>query len=390
MSGSSDGLRTPPASSRARWLALVALGCLLSVAWRYAARPLRGPRYCGGVEVLRADATAPLPPPPRPLVAALADAQPLPPPPFVFVHVGDDASIFPDFVAAAIAQVVAWNPDTHVHLVVARRFLDRASVANATATRGARVRAWAAEDVPRTPLHDRFLRESSMDTAFRGGFWRATAERLFVVADLLVAIGADEALHLENDNLIYFRAQDLLPALRALYPGLAATPMTYDANGFRVTAGFLYISRRAALDDFLSAVRPSEGANEMCMLGTYARFFGPSGVGFLPVLPLDDAHRLPDFTLHSDVLGGLFDAAAHGQYLGGSDPWHKPGGGFSGGKGFVNTHVPYRVDEYEYEWRDDAATNLRRVFLRKRGSVRAWQPLFVLHIHCKDLASFAS
>jgi hypothetical protein len=230
-----------------------------------------------------------------------------------------------------------------------------------------------------------------MDTAFRGGFWRATAERLFVVADLLAAIGADEALHLENDNLVYFRAQDLLPALRALYPGLAATPVADDgADGFRVTAGILYIAHRAALDDFLRALRPSAGANEMCMLGVYARLFGPAGVGFLPVLPPEDAHRLPDFTVHVAELGGVFDAAAHGMYLGGTDPWHKPGTGFAGGKGFIHHHVPYRVDNYEYEWRVDAATNLRRVYLHKRGSAQPWQPLFLLHIHCKDLAAFAS
>ena len=367
-------------------LSLIALTSLAAVAWRYAAQPMRGPRYCGGVEVIRADATAPLSPP-RPLGAASADIEL---PPFVFVHLGTDPAIFPDFVAVAVTQVVAWNPDAAVHLVVARRFLDRTSVANATATRGARVRAWAAEDVPRMPLHDRFLHESKMDAVSRGGFWQATAERLFVVSDLLATIGADEALHLENDNLIYFRAQSLLPALRALYPGLAATPNMHRADGYRVNAGILYIGHRAALDNFLRAVRPSEGANEMCMLGTYAHLYGPSGIGLLPVLPPDDADRLPNYTLHIGVLGGIFDPGAHGMYLGGTDPWHQPGGDFFGGKGFINPHVPYRADEYEYEWRVDAATNLRRVFLHKRGSVHAWQPLFVLHIHCKNLAAFTS
>jgi hypothetical protein len=370
-------------------LALVALASVLALAWRYAARPLRGPRFCGGVEVLRADAALRLLPFPPPQVLSESATQ-LAAPPFVFVHLGEDALSFPDFIAVAVAQVALWNPGAEVHLVVPRRFLARPSVANASAARGAHVRTWAAEDVPRGPLYDRFLRESSMDAAFRGGFWRAAAERLFVVADLMAAVGVDEALHLENDNLVYFRATALLPKLRARYAGLAATPLSDEADGFRVTAGFFYIGRRGALEDFLRAVRPGEGANEMCMLGAYARLFGPAGVSFLPVLPPEDELRLPDFTRHVSALGGIFDAAAHGQYLGGPDPWHKASGGISFGKGFVNWLVPYRVDEYEYEWRRDLETSIRRVYLRKRGSLGAWQPIFVLHIHCKDLAAFAS
>ena len=373
-------------------LSLLALASLVAVAWRKASQPMRGPRYCSGVEVLRADAAASLPSPPqRPLVAASADTEL---PPFVFVHIGDDPTTFPDFVAVAIAQALLWNPDAHVHLVVAQGFLGRASVANAT-SRSALVHVWAAETVPRTPLHDRFLLESSMDTAFRGGFWRASAERLFVVSDLLALIGADEALHLENDNLVYFNAHALLPVLRSRYPSMAATPLAdRGSDGFSATAGFLYIGHRAALDHFLRALRPAEGANEMCMLGTYARLHGSAGIGFLPVLPEEGVQdSLSDFTRHANVFGGVFDAAAHGQYLGGIDPWHKPAGAtgiWAGGKGFVNYVVPYRVDEYEYEWRADTDTHLRRVYLRKLGLNVPWRPLFVLHIHSKNLASFAS
>lgn len=308
-------------------------------------------------------------------------------PPFIFVHMGDDPAVFPDFFAVAVHQVAKWNAGADVHVVVPRAFTARASVLEAARAPGATVRVWALEDVPRTPLHENFARKSSLDTSFRSGFIRHTTERLFVLLDVLAALGADEALHQENDNLLYFDVRAALPTLRARYPGLAVEPHHLKNErrdgGLVCTAGFLYVGRRGALEDFLAT--GDEGQNEMVRLGDYAWRQGDVAMGLLPVIAETVMPDHPEFSRNLAALGGLFDGASHGQYLGGVDPRNNVGG-----PGWVNLDAPYRVDAFEYDWHADPASGLRRAYTRPKEGGGAWLPLFQLHIHSKNLAAYAS
>jgi hypothetical protein len=76
----------------------------------------------------------------------------------------------------------------------------------------------------------------------------------------------------------------------------------------------------------------------------------------------------------------VFDAAAHGQYLGGEDPRNGPRG-----PGFVNQDAEFRADQFMYTWRKDAAERLYPLIIDKDG--KEW-PIANLHIHSKRLKDF--
>lgn len=300
-------------------------------------------------------------------------------PPFVFVHLGLNPVYFPNNFSIGAQQVAKWNPGAIIHIVVPRVFTLHPSVIAASLTPNANVTVWAIEDIPQTKLHNLFTLGSGLNNGFRGGFWRLATERLFILHDFLEMQDIDEAIHTENDCLIYVPIRSIIHALRTHYPGLTMTP--------HASAGFVYMGNRSALT-MLCGTMVNAWGDDMLMLNKFAHTYGPTLMGALPVIAPGDVRGLAGSTRNYDAIGGLFDGAPHGQYVGGPDPVNR-----HGGPGFVNGQAPYRVSDFEYEWTIDPSTKLRRMQMRKlasKGGSGEWRQLFHLHIHCKDLAKFAS
>jgi hypothetical protein len=93
------------------------------------------------------------------------------------------------------------------------------------------------ESVPCGMKRRAFQERCVLDSKFRGGFWKYSTERLFVLEDYLDFAGINECIHLENDNMIYFSVESMLPTLRKEYSGLAAP---YLGKG-EMTFGILYV-----------------------------------------------------------------------------------------------------------------------------------------------------
>ena len=316
--------------------------------------------------------------------------------PIIFVHVGDDPDFFPDYLYSSVRQAAVWNPLSDLHIVMPRAHSNRSCILNLLRDCGQSLKIWFIDDVPLTPIHSRFIKETShTKVGFRGGFWRFSTERLFALLDSLVMLGFNEAIHLENDNLLYARIDLILPTLRQKYPGLAVEP-----HGTHATAGFLYVQRVDALLNLLTFMVNHPTENEMQSLGVFLDKMGSSVIGYLPVIAPNDCigEGTDKFIANFNFFNGLFDGAPHGQYIGGADPRNGVGG-----PGFVNPEAPFRVNDFEYEWQVDPQTKLRRFYQRRLffhsknnacnaslNSPHIWHPLFHLHVHCKELQKFVS
>jgi hypothetical protein len=292
--------------------------------------------------------------------------------PIVFIHIG---SVPPDYARIAVEQARCWNPESPVIFL--------ASVIPEGGY-GAKEEWISIADIPLTPEHTRFQETTLLDTTFRNGFWRYTTERLFVLDDWLRWKGVQECLHMEYDNMLYRSVEELAPILRATSKGLSV-PFhgPAEARGrLHVCFSIVYCNDVTKLSQFLFYLAASKSrTDEMQRAGE----FWLENIDDYPLLPTVP----PGTQLISETYRGwyenpafpcVFDAAAHGQFLGGDDPRN---GGPEGP--YVNLDVDYRTDSLEYVWRVDGAGRKVPVILERGG--KEW-PIVNLHIHSKRLGDF--
>jgi hypothetical protein len=280
--------------------------------------------------------------------------------PIVFIHIGGAP---PDYARIAVQQARRWNPSAPI-IVIASEIPKPCYAAE---------ESWVEiEMIPRTREHDHFLKTTALDTTFRGGFWRFTTERLFVLHDWMAATGITECLHIENDIMLYKDISTILPLLRS-------STLSAPAHGAD-TMCFSILYCRESLADFLFSLAAGNSSQDEMHKG--AEFWEDTSGSFLPVTPcgsvlhpaaVRNRYENPAFSC-------VLDAAAHGQYLGGEDPRNGPRG-----PGFVNQDAEYRTDQFAYTWRKDAAERLYPLIIDKDG--KEW-PIANLHIHSKRLKDF--
>jgi hypothetical protein len=334
-------------------------------------------------------------------------------PPLILVHLGEDAALFPPYLPDTIRQALRWNPRMAVHVLVSRAFarggspLDALLCSPHTEDRDfwrARVTLTAVEDLPANPRLAAFRATSRLNAEWRGGFWRYAAERLFILDAALELLQVNEAFHMENDNVLYVGLAGLLPRLRQQYSGLALTGLSEDL----ATAGFLYINHRAALKRLLDFVLERKSGKETMEMQHLSNFAAqePAQMGMLPVAPLAAARGNISAALRHRVggdegallaLGGYFDSAAHGQWLGGTDPRNGGGGAVAH---YDNAQALFSVRALAYKWEVDPATGLRRPYAALAADASSgsaaengtsiWLPIYHLHIHSKAVSLFAS
>jgi len=235
-----------------------------------------------------------------------------------------------------------------------------------------------------SPNHQKFLESTKLNSDWRGGFWRATTERLFVLEDWMRWKGIEECLHLENDIMLYIDVSELVPTLRSTSAGISTT---FQGQGvrqdqIRMCFSLLYCRSVHALSNFVaSLVVNNRGTDEMQLSGPYWQDT-PEECSVLPTAPtgvtlVSEAFRS---WYENPAFSCIFDAAAHGQYLGGIDPIH-----LRANPSFVNRDTDYRTDQFLYGWAMDSDKRRYPVLMDKAGKV--WH-IANLHIHCKRLDDF--
>lgn len=295
---------------------------------------------------------------------------------FVLVYLG----VLRDYIYECVKQIRLWNPTSKVYLCINNNeqnkpFLELIKEFN--------VDIVYVEDLEMTENHSLFIqRYTNMDI---GGLWRYSMERFMVLEETMKKYNLRNVFHLEIDNLIYFKVEELLEKCKSIDKIL----ITSDSER-RYIAGTCFVNN----PDSLSKVNKffSEkciNRDEMHSLYEYTKI--SDEIDMWPVLPSGDntrviyeerRHLINDINRMSknfDRLLLLGDSAACGQYFFGIDKFiHNP----NNTDGFVNKDTIFSVDRLWFKW--EKVNGLQR--LNMSVDKDKWYPLANLHVHNKTLS----
>lgn len=298
-------------------------------------------------------------------------------PPIVFVHVGP---AIPEYARDAIDQARLFNPESDVFLLASKNALETFSHPSITPV--------PLESLSASGLHRRF----NQNYRHKHTLFHYAIERFYYLHEAMEQLGLTEVFHLEYDVMLYVNLGDLLPIFRSHYPKMGAT---FDSDS-RCIPGFVYIADAASLKAMLLYTTKAawKGTYDMQLIAQYKKVTDGSGVAPLPVIhqAYIDHNTLiarngltascpGELCSHIDLFDSIFDAAALGQYLGGTDPKNSPYK-----PGFVNESSVYQPDKLDFVWEWDE--HMRKVpYALYKGEKRR---INNLHIHCKNLKKFSS
>ena len=307
-------------------------------------------------------------------------------PPILFVHAGE--APVPHYAPCAFLQARLFNPSSRIVFAASAKELARPELKP-------RFSEANVETIPLESLQGRTRNTLDFGPSV-AKFYAWTCERFLVLEDLMAALGLEEAVHLENDVLLYQDVSKMAGAFRRLYSGRMALP--FDAD-LRAVPGFVYISTLKPLAAFNKYMLDNVATpmNDMVRLGVFSKTAG--GRPLIAQLPVVHASYQGRFGLKSlsglvprepaeysagiAELGAIFDAAALGQYLGGPDPRNNL---LIVDRGFINETCVFQADKLELSWGRDSAN--RKIPFATLDGERL--PIANLHIHSKALEEFMS
>ena len=298
---------------------------------------------------------------------------------FMYVFIGTMLAYMKD----SIHQIRLWNNETPIYVCVTRSeenipFIDTFKLYN--------VHIIYLDELQSTQHHDQFHKVYHNHT--RNNFWKYTMERFFYVEECMKKYDLQNVFHLEFDNLLYFRINDILHACSSRNKILVPSD-----NETRCIAGTCFIPNSdilKKLNEFFATNVSTQ--NEMEMMMQFYKLNLDSFEG-LPVVPPEYSHPLipiegevvikpPRLYNTTTIFGGVFDAAAIGQYIGGIDPIHNE----NNTDGFISTHSAFQVDKLWFKWKN--VNELHQ--LHMSADKITWYPIYNLHIHNKNMSRWIS
>ncbi len=304
---------------------------------------------------------------------------------FMLVYIGQ----LREFVYECVKQIKLWNPTSTIHLCINNNDHNKPYIEGLKED----VNFVFIEDLEMTYQHKIFVqRYTNMSM---NGFWRYTMERFFVVEEAMRKLNLKNVFHLEIDNMIYFKVDEILEKCKSIDKILIPS----DSER-RYIAGTCFINN----PDSLNALNRyfteyCVNKDEMHSIMSFTKIYNE--VDTWPVLPPGDNIRLiyedrrhcvddiKRISKHSELFGGVFDAAAVGQYVGGIDPIHQQ----TNSDGFVNKDSIFGIDRAKFRWEkvDGGIQEGPRVLQRLNMNVNEeWYPIYNLHIHNKNLKRWMS
>jgi hypothetical protein len=303
----------------------------------------------------------------------------------VFVHIGNP---IPDYVEIAIEQARLFNPSCPIYLVGNKQAFKKASFCFEN-----NVYCIPLESLTMSHAHLQFIEESKLNKKAFQGFWIYTSERFFYLEELIREFRLTEVFHLENDVMLYADLESMLPIFREKYRGMIGA--TFDSDS-RCIAGLMYVSGINPISQLtkLMAKKAKLGLNDMEMLNSFKNQYDKIYIDHLPIIfpeytreiglknALNETSSHPErYSQYFDSFQAIFDAAAIGQYLGGTSP--RNGVGIAG---FINENCLFDPSRLGIEWKlDDQERWVPSVSF---GNSEC--PVINLHIHSKELSRFFS
>jgi hypothetical protein len=283
--------------------------------------------------------------------------------PFVLVHIGDK---FPSYMNTCVKQIRLWNPTAKIYCILSDCHKGKLNLQDCSFV--------SIGNIAVSPKRAAFNHRSALE-----GFWKFTTERFFVLEDFMRQYNYEQCFHLENDNLIYFNMEYMLPILRKSSKGISAPYLGKDHLSF----GVCYIKHLSALEEMTTFFMCQPGTKNDMENG-YAFFAENRDItSCLPTCSNECAIREEeiDFTIEgNEHFRNFWDAAAYGQFIGGTDP------NYTYIPNYVNTNCSFLSSQFKYSWYVNP-DGLRIPQVERHGN--SWL-LYNIHVHCKDLEEFAS
>ena len=228
------------------------------------------------------------------------------------------------------------------------------------------------ENIPPSDVSKGFATSAKIDRDFRDGFWFATSNRFFLLADFMQYRQLENCLHLENDVVLFFDPTLKLEAFRSFakfaipFDRTRAIPgiVWYKDAQFALQVS-AYIAQHSEKPDF-------DVLREFCDAH-------PSEAKPLPTMPKGYARghhlSLDNYCQGIDAFGGIFDAAAIGQYLGGVHWMNDP----EDSRFFINESSQLDMEKCQFYWARQS--KYRYPILSYNNDI---VPILNLHAHSKD------
>jgi len=216
-----------------------------------------------------------------------------------------------------------------------------------------------------------FENKTSLDKYFRNGFWYLTSLRFFYIYEFMKRYNVDDVVHLENDVLIYYNADELIDKVNKQF--IYVPFDTFERN----VASIMYIPNKDSLKVILDNYDFSK--SDMWNFSVITK-----KTGIIQNFPIfiknNNLNQEQQFVSNNcELFPFIFDGAAIGQYLGGIDPRNQPGDT----RGFINETCVIKYNNYRV-WVEEI-DGFKKPFIEIEG-VKV--PIFNLHIHSKNLAGF--
>lgn len=287
----------------------------------------------------------------------------------IYVHLGD--APVPRCLEDSIRISRRISPGSHIKVIAGE------SHGNRLAMIGELCSFVPAESVSDGAEIRQFQEQSRLRFDFRNDFWFHTSARFFVLAEYMRRTGLEDVIHLENDVALHFDPLAKLDAFRA--HAEFAVPMDRQ----RAIAGIVWFANANAASRLTQHMLANGQSNDMESVGAFCDK-NPDIARPLPTVPMSYAIEkgLPVARYCEGIerFGGVFDAAAIGQYIGGVHWLNNP----HDTRFFVNESSDLDLRDFDLSW--DVTDGARFLSLNRAGERI---PVLSIHAHSKDVAGIS-
>ena len=291
----------------------------------------------------------------------------------VFVHAGESA--LPDTLVDALTIAAKVAPRSAIYVLINRLHIAalQSQIVSLGVTNLEVLCIIPIEDIPKSSITTAYFSNSKLDRSFREGFWFSASYRFFLLADFMQSHQIENCVHLENDVALYFDPSDKVEQLRSF--ARFAVPL----DRVRAIPGVVWFKDAQIAQELATYISSRPENNDMDSLGQFC-LRKDLDVRPLPTLPLGYAKSrgldLEKYCSGIDDFGGIFDAAAIGQYLGGVHWMNDP----SKTRFFVNESSDLDLRDCQFSWARKHSFRYPTISFDGQST-----QVLSLHAHSKDL-----
>jgi len=206
--------------------------------------------------------------------------------------------------------------------------------------------------------------------------WESSCERFYVIEAVMDMLAIENALHMEVDNLIYDQPDSkFLESYCGKAIGLTQITETL------ASANVMYIGSRESLRTLNGKL------NDLMEAGDYTNKYGDEMMNEMRMLKIisDENHDLISYlpTFPTKESQYIYDCISWGQYIGGTI--QIPDKSFAHDSHLVSREI--NKGTYDVVWKMQNDFKFPYVLDKTKGEI---QPLFILHIHSKNLERWKS